>query len=252
MLKVIVVEDEELVRRGIVLAVDWASVNCAVVGEAANGEQALGIIKEYNPDIIVTDLKMPKMDGIAMIEKLREQGSKADVIILTAYSDFSYAQSAIKLGAVDYLLKPFRDGELEQAINKINRRAREKAESPRAKAFSEDIQDNLKGKSKYVMEALRYISEHYNDPDISVSTIAGSLELSESHLSHIFKKETSYTVSNYLTNYRIHKAINLLRDCRAKVYEVAEKVGYRDVTYFSSIFKKSVGISPSDFQKQSQ
>ena len=106
MLKVVVVEDEELVRKGIVLTVDWAGAGCAVVGEAANGEEGLEVIRRYRPDLIVTDIRMPKLDGIEMLRRLREEGNRAHVVFLTAYSDFSYAQSALKLGAADYLLKP--------------------------------------------------------------------------------------------------------------------------------------------------
>ena len=99
MLKVVVVEDEELVRKGIVLTVDWAGAGCAVVGEAANGEEGLEVIRRYRPDLIVTDIRMPKLDGIEMLRRLREEGNRAHVVFLTAYSDFSYAQSALKLGA---------------------------------------------------------------------------------------------------------------------------------------------------------
>ena len=114
MLKVVVVEDEELVRKGIVLTVDWAGAGCAVVGEAANGEEGLEVIRRYRPDLIVTDIRMPKLDGIEMLRRLREEGNRAHVVFLTAYSDFSYAQSALKLGAADYLLKHFQDGEMEE------------------------------------------------------------------------------------------------------------------------------------------
>ena len=93
-----------------------------------------------------------------------------------------------------------------------------------------------------------YIGEHYSDPNISIGAIAQHLGLSEGHLSHTFKKETDYTLLNYLTRYRIHKATELLRDCRVKVYEVAERVGYRDITYFSATFKKLAGMSPSEYQ----
>ena len=119
MKKVVIVEDEELVRRGIVQAVDWQSVDCVVAGEAADGAEGLEVIRREKPDIIVTDIKMPRMDGIEMLRRLRGEGNAAAVILLTAYSDFTYAQAAVKLGAVDYLLKPFHDGELEEAVERL-------------------------------------------------------------------------------------------------------------------------------------
>ena len=105
MLKVMVVEDEELIRKGIVLAVDWASLDCVVVGEAANGEEGLEVAAKCSPGLIITDLKMPKMDGLEMLERLREAGNNAFVIILTAYDSFDYAYETLRHDRVDYLLK---------------------------------------------------------------------------------------------------------------------------------------------------
>lgn len=249
MLKVLVVEDEEMIRKGIVLAVDWAALDCVVVGEAANGEEALKVVERYDPSLIITDLKMPKMDGIEMLEKLRERGNHVNVIILTAYDSFPYAQSAIRLGAVDFLLKPFHDGELEQSVIALQRRL---DASVQETVNPPSMPELKKGdKSKYVLEAMAYIGECYNDPNISVGSIARHLGISEGHLSHIFKKETDYTLLNYLTRYRVHRAMELLKDCRMKVYEVAEQVGYRDITHFSATFKKLAGISPSEYQNTS-
>ena len=249
MLKVVVVEDEELVRKGIVLTVDWAGAGCAVVGEAANGEEGLEVIRRYRPDLIVTDIRMPKLDGIEMLRRLREEGNRAHVVFLTAYSDFSYAQSALKLGAADYLLKPFHDGELEQAVTRLKQRMDRAGQGGEKGPAPLPLPELKKGdKSKYVLEAMAYIGEHYHEPNIGVAAIAQHLGISEGHLSHTFKKETDYTLLNYLTRYRIHRAMELLRDCRLKVYEVAEQVGYRDIAYFSATFKKLVGMSPSEYQ----
>ena len=246
MLKVLIVEDEEMIRKGIVLTVDWAALDCVVVGEAANGAQGLEASRRLEPSLIITDLKMPQMDGIEMLTALRAEGCTAYVIILTAYDNFAYAQSALRLGAVDYLLKPFHDGDLENAITRVQQRQQPAAEAA-------PIGTPRKGdKSKYVLEAMDYISKHYNEPDISVGTVAQSLNISEGYLSHTFKKETDYTLLNYLTRYRIHKAMELLKDCRVKVYEVAEQVGYRDIAYFSATFKKYAGISPSEYQLSSR
>ena len=245
MKKVVVIEDEELVRRGIVLAVDWASVDCAVVGEASNGKAGLALIREKKPDIIVTDIKMPVMDGLEMVRALREEGCAAVVIFLTAYSDFTYAQSAVKLGAADYLLKPFHDGELEAAVERLTARTPALPQVPAAVPAD--------GKrSKYVVQAIRYLEEHYAETEIGVGTVAEHVGLSEGHLSHLFKDETGQTVGAFLTQTRIRAAMELLRDCRTKVYQVAEQVGYRDIAYFSSTFKRIVGMSPSDYQKASE
>lgn len=244
MLKVLIVDDETVVRRGIVLGVDWAAMGCVVVGEAANGLEGIQAVERYKPNLIITDVRMPKMDGIEMIRELRCRGCEAHAILLTAYSDFEYVRSALQLGADDYLLKPFRDQELAAAVERVRQKVQERWEK------GNDIELPLvKGdKSKYVLKALEYISAHYADSGISITTIANHLGVSEGHLSHVFKKETNYTVVGYLTQYRIHMATKLLRDRNHKVYEVAELVGYKDVAYFGSTFKKLTGVSPSEYQ----
>ena len=248
MLKVLVVEDEEMIRRGIVLTVDWAALDCVVVGEAANGLEALEAVERLRPSLIITDLKMPQMDGLEMLRRLRELGNNVYVIILTAYDSFTYAQSALRLGAVDFLVKPFRDGDLEQAVTALRRRM--ESDSGEAALALPELRKG--DKSKYVLEAMDFIGRNYSDSSISIGLIAQHLGISEGHLSHLFKKETDYTLLNYLTRYRIHKAMGLLKDCRVKVYEVAEQVGYRDITYFSATFKKLVGVSPSEYQDTSR
>ena len=128
-------------------------------------------------------------------------------------------------------------------------RVREKAEAFSSRSAQDDLLALPKGdKSKYVLQTLEYIAAHYADADINITTIARSIGISEGHLSHVFKKETSYTALGYLTLYRIHMARRLLADCRYKVYEVAGMVGYRDVAYFGSTFKKLTGLSPSEYQ----
>lgn len=255
MYKVVVVEDETITRRGIVLTVNWASLNCVLAGEAANGEEGAALISRLAPDLVVTDVKMPRMDGVEMIAHLRKEGCRARFIILTAHSDFKYAQSALRMGVSDYLLKPLKDGDLEEAIRKITGKDQETvpADSPSAKADPAILQFNLErhGKSKYVEEAIQYIRDHHQE-DINISTVAGFMEISEGYLSRMFKKETNYTFTNYLTYYRIRLAMNLLKDCRVKVYEVADQVGYSDTAYFSAQFKKIVGMAPSEYQDRSR
>ncbi len=245
MLKVVIVEDEDLVRRGIVLAVDWNSMDCVVVGEAQNGEEGLEVIRRHSPDLVITDVKMPRMDGVEMIRRLKEEGCQAAFVILTAHSDFAFAHSALRLGVSDYLLKPFQDRELVEAVNTV----REKLLPPPSPPGGELLRPNLEkgAKSKYVEEAIRYITQHYPE-DLTVGRVAQHLGLSEGYLSRVFKKETDDTFMSYLTNYRIRAAMELLRDPCLKIYEVADQVGYTDNAYFSTLFKKTVGVTPSEYQ----
>lgn len=245
MYKVIVVEDEKLVRQGIIFGTNWSQVNCMVVGEAEDGETGIAAIRKYQPDLVVTDICMPKMNGIEMIQKLQEENINPVVIFLTAYDEFSYAQQAVKLGAVDYLLKPFEDGELEAVIGRIFKKSSKHGAGEEQKtelAFAKG------DKSKYIMDAIAYIEENYADPDISIKAAAQSMGISEGHLSHLFRKETDFTFLSCLTQCRMRAAKNLLKDYHYKVYEVAELVGYHDITYFSVTFKRFVGVSPSEYQ----
>ena len=225
MIRVLMVDDEPLVRRGIVAGVDWAALGCEVVGEAQSGEEGLALARKLKPELIITDIRMPKMDGITMMNLLREEGCAAHCIVLTAHSDFEYARGALLFGADDYLLKPFRDQELTHAV------ARQEKE-PEV--------------SGYVRQAMDYIAAHYADEDISIAVIAEHLRVSEGHLSHVFKKQTGMTVTNYLTKTRIDAAMRMLTRDHVKVYEAAAAVGYKDVTYFSATFKKLTGLSPSE------
>lgn len=249
MYKVIIVEDEVAARRGLLLTVPWQELNCVVVGDAEDGEEGLALILRHNPDLVLTDVRMPKMTGVDMALKARDKGSQAEFIILSAYEEFAYAQKALRAGAAEYLLKPFSDEDLIFAIREVTDRLDNKLESRHSPLLRENI---AKGeKSKYVNLALKYIEEHYQDPDLTVTGIAEELGISDGYLSRVFRKETEYTLVNYLTRYRLQIAMELLRDITVKVYEVADQVGYLDTAYFSTQFKRYYGVTPSDYQDRS-
>ena len=107
-------------------------------------------------------------------------------------------------------------------------------------------------KSRYVQEAMDYIGKSCKDPGLSVGQVAAGLGLSEGHLGRLFKKETGLTVGSYLrAGCRMQKAMALLKEGKLRVYEVAEAVGYKDITYFSGTFKKLTGMSPTEYQNAS-
>ena len=249
MTKVLIVDDEKYVRMGIKNDTDWSLIGCEVVAEASNGQEALAMAEEYRPDLVVSDIRMPKMDGIQLAEKLLERYPNTKVIFLTAYNEFEYARQAIRIGVSDYLLKPFKDGGLEASIQRLLHL------HPNAPASSKELEDSLiplKKKeditNRYVQTAITYIEEHFAEMDFSVSGLAEAMGVSDGHISRLFKAETDISINNYLTKYRIRMAMDYLKDVQVKVYEVAEKVGYQDIAYFSNTFKKLVGRTPSDYQ----
>ena len=148
-IKVIVVDDERFVRMGIVGETDWTSLGCEVVGEAENGLDALELVHEKNPELMICDIRMPKMNGLEMLKKLREEKNPVQVIFLTAYSEFSYAREALKLYAFDYLLKPFEDGELESAILRAKERIETDREKRRGSGLSRSVPDKALEKEQY-------------------------------------------------------------------------------------------------------
>lgn len=121
MYKVLIVDDEILVRVGLKSTIDWNSIGFEIVAEASNGEQALEMFERYKPDVVLTDIKMPKMDGLQLTELIKEKNPKVRVLILTCYSEFSYVREALKLGASNYILKSeVEDAELITLMKNIH------------------------------------------------------------------------------------------------------------------------------------
>lgn len=245
-LKVVVVEDEYYVRKGIIQTFDWESMGCEIVGEASNGKAGLTVIEEKQPDLIIADIEMPVMDGLEMIRLLRSKQNRAEVIFLTAHQKFTYVHSALKLEVVDYLLKPFRYEDLAECIRKVKIRLHRVDEEQLKNMLLTET--DIEAKNIYIKKAVAYVRKHYSE-EITVTELANHLALSEAYFCRLFKKETGYTFGQYLTNYRIHVAAGLLANFPLKVSEAASQVGFSDSNYFSVIFKKIMEMSPTEYQE---
>lgn len=241
MYKVMIVDDEMYVRNGMAEQIDWKSLNCTVCSMAENGLDALAKYEAERPDLIISDIRMPKCDGIDLLQRLRDNGENVQVIFLTAYDEFNYARDALRLLAADYILKPFEDGELEDSVRRILPKL---IQNP-----SEE--ENLADSNRFVRETISYIEEQYSSPQLSIATIADNLRISQGYISRLFKKEMNMTIAAYITQVRMKKAALLLKNRQNyKVYEVCEMCGYSDVAYFSSLFRKIYQMTPTEFQNQ--
>lgn len=260
MFKVLIVEDEEIIRRGIVYTIDWLSMDCMVVGAAENGKEGLAMLQQNEIDIVIADIIMPGMNGIEMLEAAQSMEIKPfKSILLTSYANFDYARKAVHLQVVDYLLKPVDEDELKNTINRIKKSMEESKVYSNIIALTKkrDI-DNLVDwdvyfnddtlKNSYVAQALYKIRDHYHEK-ISIESIAEELDVSASYLSRKFKEATAQTFVELLTRYRIQKAIGLLKKGMYRVYEVSDLTGFSDYKNFCVVFKKYTKTSPTEFIK---
>ncbi|MCL2628402.1 MAG: response regulator [Oscillospiraceae bacterium] len=234
MYKILIADDESTVLKGLSEFMPWDSVQCMVAATAKDGHEAIELIKNDSPDIVITDIKMPRKSGIDVAKFVHENYPKIKVIILTGFAEFEYARSALIYGVSNYELKPVSKNKLLDAVRELT------AKIDIERGYSEKV-------NPLVKKALRFISENYST-NLSLETVASAIAVNPSHLSRTFKKETGEVITDYINHIRIEKAKELLALTDMLVYEAAEAVGFNDPAYFSIVFKKNTGISPKDFK----
>ena len=257
MLKVLIAEDEDIIRKGLIYTYEWSTSECIVIGEATDGQQAVELIAELKPDVLITDIRMPILDGLATIREGRKI-HQFEAIILSGYSEFEYARQGIELDVTEYLLKPVENKKLAYALEKAANRIRKRtaletlpSQQPadikqRVLRLGEIL--NRPTHSRYTAQAIHYIRENYAKK-ISLLDLADELDISAAHLNQTFKNDTSYTINVFINRYRIRKAVQLLVEGHQRVYEVAESCGFSDYKYFIQVFKKYVGSTPLKFSE---
>lgn len=237
---IMIVEDEYLVRQGISSLVDFKKFNMQVIGEAENGLEAWEKIQAECPDIILTDINMPQMNGIKLAQLAREQYPQLHIIFLTGYDDFDYALSAVKLGADDYLLKPFSREDVEAMLIKV----KEKLDREKKQQQVHELVEKAE-----FSDLEQAIHDRLADTELSLKSLSFQLGFNSSYLSVLIKKELGLPFQDYLIQERMKRAKLLLLTTDLKVYEIAEQVGFEDMNYFSQRFKQIVGVTPRQFKK---
>jgi two-component system response regulator YesN len=393
----IIADDEPKIRKGLRNSLDWAEIGVEIVGEAEDGEIALDIVRNNHPDIILLDICMPFINGLQLIEKVKQEYDECIMIVVTGHDEFSYAREALRLGVFDYVLKPVSKEQLHNVIikaideissiknrnkyykwaqnqlsqnykilkekfmnewlenhfssaeireqldyykvkftdktgmllvkpvdknsmvevndwdnnlllfaiqnvieelvenmqpnmvfrdNKDNIVAltgipnisewlqlKDRFESCMEKYLDKSIRvyqkiiekgmdeipsvydaliDEMSKESSYtpmVIKAKQYIENNFFKEELSLEDVARDIKVSSSYLSRVLKQETGTSFIDYLTQVRVKMAIQLMNDPSMKIYEIAERVGYNSQHYFSTAFKKVLGVSPVEYKK---
>ena len=243
MYSILIVEDEPIIRRGIASLIDFESLGISTVQEVENGEQALKKIREEAPDILLTDINMPKMDGITLAQLVRTAYPQMRIIFLTGYDYVDYLLSAVKIGVEDYILKPVTKSEIEALLVKVVGKLNEEKRQRELLALASEDES-----SSGALHFEKLILEQLSNPNLALGELAKQLGFSTNYLSLLIKKELGMSFQEYVTQQRIQRAKRLLLSTDMKIYEVALAVGIEDMNYFSYRFKSIVGVSPKSYR----
>lgn len=224
---------------------------------AKNGKEGIIMINKYSPDIVISDLMMPEMDGLTMLKNIRKDFSISHipVIILSAKNNPQSRTEAIESGANFYIQKPFSKRYLQACIERIledRNRFRKKVYLNREETDKENPEDKyeqylIEKDFAFLRKVNETIEENISNSDFNIDTIASVLGLSRSSFYKKLKSLTGISPVDFVKEYRLAKALEIIKTSDMSVFEIAYKAGFKDAGYFSKCFKKRYNISPSDY-----
>ena len=231
MYKTIIIDDVRLVRDAIHMLAQWDVFSIDQILEADNAQTGLEIICHEHPDIIITDMKMPIMDGTQLLQKLNELSIKSKIIVISGFSDFKYTRLAIKSGVIDYILKPIDPQDLNNALAT----AVAQLEQERKSSDAPSMPSKTPASSKVIYDVIAYIDQNYLSP-LSLSDLAEHFFLNKEHLSRLFKKETGENLFSYVMTLKLPEAKQLLKTTDMTLDDIAFHLGFSNGNYFSKVF----------------
>lgn len=241
-MKIMIVDDEPKIRRGMKTLLEEQD-GFEVVGIYDNAMSSLSDMAEKQPNVLITDIKMPEYSGLDLIEKIREKDKNLYIIILSGYGSFKYAQRAIRSGVYRYLTKPTNPRELISVLREIEL----KIEGVNRTVSKSEEKESVEVGNLLIRKALDYIELHYAEK-IGLKTLSDALYISPNYFSDLFRRHMKVKFSDFLIEYRLKKACILLKKPEYKVSEISEMVGFRDSTYFSTVFKKTYNLTPLEYK----
>lgn len=242
MYNVMLVEDEKKIQEGLKIMIEEVIGSYRVTAEAEHGFAALELLRMQSVDLLITDIRMPQMNGIELLRHVRGLYPSLPVLIISGHEDFTYAKAAMRHNASDYILKPVDRIELSHFLLNLKARLdRERAvEMPNAEAAHEDL--TIRRVKELVVSCL--------DQDVSLPFIAEQVHLNHQYLSTLFKVKTGQNYSDYVTACRMSKAKELLTHTHLKIYEVANLCGYASANHFMAVFRQHCGAKPTEYRKR--
>ncbi|MCR5031637.1 MAG: response regulator [Lachnospiraceae bacterium] len=252
MYKIIIADDEIIERTVLDRKLRQNFQDRCTIRQASNGREVIALAREEMPDLLILDIEMPGVSGLEAAEEIRRWNKPCSIIFLTAFQEFDYARKAVSVHALEYLLKPCDDQELILSVEEAIRIAREREEyvsykAEEAPGVPEQIQEEDALHSSRADAVRNYIELHYAE-DLSIGIMAEHFGYSEVYFCKLFKQHFGESFVSFLTHYRIREAQRLLEDEAVNVKDVGRTVGYADSNYFTKVFRRIMGMSPSEYR----
>ncbi|MEH7235733.1 response regulator transcription factor [Bacillus sp. JJ1562] len=238
---ILLVDDERWVRKALIWTIKQLNLPLQVVHECGNGLEALDWVKENEVDLIITDIRMPVMDGIQLVKELGSLDKTVDVVVISVHDEFQFVQQALRSGVFDYLLKPIDEEELRACLVKWLEK------STTIVNKENDVSEEILPATS-IEKVLEYISKTPLN-QLNLKDAASHIHMNPSYLSQLFKQQLNKKFVDYVTEIKIQEGKKLLANTTLRMSEIADRLGYADVAYFSNNFKRMTGLSPSDYRK---
>ncbi|MEH7177804.1 response regulator transcription factor [Neobacillus vireti] len=247
MYEVVLVDDDVIVIEFLKKVIPWQDYDFQVVASFQDSNEALTFMQENPYDVLITDIGMPKLNGIELIDQLRKSNITSYNVILSCHDEFSFAQQAIKLEAYDYILKESMEETtimalLERLKTKLDQERYTSNQHLKVTKFLE-----MTNKNEDVLKAQKYVQTHIGEK-ITLTEVAAHLHLNSSYFSRMYKKETGEGFVEYVTRVKMEKAIDLLDHSIKSVEQIAYELGFESKSYFLKTFKKYYNVSPKSYK----
>ncbi len=236
--QLLIVDDEYEIRTGLSNYIPWDTIGFTVAGCCQNGREALDFIKEHKVHAVLTDIRMPVMDGLELARELYETKSPIRVVFLTGFKEFEYIQQALRFRAFDYVLKPTKFEQISEVFGRVHHEL--------------DLEFGTAGtpesqKPADIISTIKQIVNEHLDK-VTLESVSKEIYMNSFYISKLFKQKTGINFADYVTECRMKKAIELLNDYNNRIYTISESVGYSNPKNFARTFKQYYGITPSEYR----